>query len=82
MRIRKEGLDLALQQASQAQALTGDEFMSLWRPGIRPPRRSAADAGAGGGQWPGAGGGQWPGAGGGQRPGAGGGQWPGGGAPP
>jgi hypothetical protein len=33
MRIRKEGLDLALQQASQAQGLTGDEFVSLWRPG-------------------------------------------------
>jgi len=33
MRIRKEGLDLALQQASQRQALTGDEFASLWRPG-------------------------------------------------
>jgi hypothetical protein len=33
MRIRKEGLDLALNQASQAQGLTGDEFTSLWRPG-------------------------------------------------
>ena len=32
MRIRKEGLDLALNQASQAQALTGDEFRNLWRP--------------------------------------------------
>ncbi len=34
MRIRKEGLDLALNQATQAQALTGDEFRNLWRPGI------------------------------------------------
>jgi len=33
MRIRKEGLDLALNQAAQAQGLTGDEFMRLWRPG-------------------------------------------------
>jgi hypothetical protein len=33
MRIRKEGLDLALNQAAQARGLTGDEFMSLWRPG-------------------------------------------------
>jgi len=33
MRIRKEGLDLALHQASQRQGLTGDEFASLWRPG-------------------------------------------------
>jgi len=34
MRIRKEGLDLALHQASQRQALTGDEFASLWRPAL------------------------------------------------
>ena len=33
MRIRKEGLDLALHQAGQTQALTGDEFRNLWRPG-------------------------------------------------
>jgi hypothetical protein len=33
MRIRKEGLDLALNQAAQARALTGDEFRNLWRPG-------------------------------------------------
>jgi len=38
MRIRKEGLDLALNQAAQTKALTGDEFMSLWRPG-QPPWR-------------------------------------------
>ncbi len=38
MRIRKEGLDLALNQAAQTQALTGDEFMNLWRPG-QPPWR-------------------------------------------
>jgi hypothetical protein len=35
MRMRKEGLDLALHQASQAQGLTGDEFMRLWRPGMQ-----------------------------------------------
>jgi hypothetical protein len=39
MRIRKEGLDLALNQAAQAQALTGDEFMNLWRPGQPTWRR-------------------------------------------
>ncbi len=33
MRIRKEGLDLALNQAAQTQGLSGDEFMNLWRPG-------------------------------------------------
>ena len=38
MRIRKEGLDLALNQAAQNRALTGDEFMNLWRPG-QPPWR-------------------------------------------
>jgi len=38
MRIRREGLDLALNQAAQARALTGDEFRSLWRPG-QPPWR-------------------------------------------
>ncbi|MGI9008038.1 MAG: glycerophosphoryl diester phosphodiesterase membrane domain-containing protein [Streptosporangiaceae bacterium] len=37
MRIRKEGLDLALNQASQAKALTGDEFRNLWRPGTPHP---------------------------------------------
>ena len=37
MRIRKEGLDLALSQASQARTLTGDEFRDLWRPGVTGP---------------------------------------------
>ncbi|HEX9064085.1 MAG TPA: glycerophosphoryl diester phosphodiesterase membrane domain-containing protein [Streptosporangiaceae bacterium] len=37
MRIRKEGLDLALNQASQAQALTGNEFRNVWRPGLPGP---------------------------------------------
>jgi hypothetical protein len=36
MRVRREGLDLALNQAAQAHALTGDEFRRLWRPG-QPP---------------------------------------------
>ncbi len=71
MRIRKEGLDLALQQASQSQGLTGDEFMSLWRPGMPGPGWSGAAAGGGGGG-PGAGGqSHWD-------PGSGGaGRWPG-----
>ena len=32
-RMRKEGLDLALQQAGQAGSLTGQEFADLWQPG-------------------------------------------------
>ena len=32
MRMRKEGLDLALQGAAQGRPLTGDEFATLWRP--------------------------------------------------
>jgi hypothetical protein len=50
MRMRKEGLDLALHEASQAEGLAGDEFMRLWRPGMQ----GAGNAGHGGvpGQWP------------------------------
>ncbi|HEY1616371.1 MAG TPA: glycerophosphoryl diester phosphodiesterase membrane domain-containing protein [Streptosporangiaceae bacterium] len=32
MRMRKEGLDLALREAAQRQEMTGDEFAGLWRP--------------------------------------------------
>lgn len=32
MRMRKEGLDLALREAAQSQQMTGDEFAGLWRP--------------------------------------------------
>ncbi len=32
MRMRKEGLDLALQNAAAGQQMTGDEFETLWRP--------------------------------------------------
>ena len=32
MRMRKEGLDLALQSAAGGQPLTGDEFETVWRP--------------------------------------------------
>ncbi len=32
MRMRKEGLDLALRDAAQRQEMTGDEFAGLWRP--------------------------------------------------
>ena len=81
MRIRKEGLDLALQQASQRQALTGAEFSSLWRPGQAAPGQAgpgqagpgqAGPGQAGPGQaGPGqAGPGQPPGAGPGPGPGA------------
>ena len=39
MRMRKEGLDLALQGAANGQPLTGDEFETVWRPPAagRPP---------------------------------------------
>jgi hypothetical protein len=40
MRMRKEGLDLALRDAAQNQAMTGDEFAALWRapaPGQQAP---------------------------------------------
>jgi hypothetical protein len=33
-RMRKEGLDLALQQAGQAPSLSGQEFSDLWQPGL------------------------------------------------
>jgi len=32
MRMRKEGLDLALQAAAGGQQMTGDEFETVWRP--------------------------------------------------
>jgi hypothetical protein len=32
LRIRREGLDLALRNAAQSQQLTGDEFAAVWRP--------------------------------------------------
>jgi hypothetical protein len=32
LRMRREGLDLALREAAQNQALTGDEFAAVWRP--------------------------------------------------
>ncbi len=46
LRMRREGLDLALQNAAQGHQLTGEEFATIWRP-------------PGAGQWPQAG--QWPG---------------------
>ena len=79
MRIRKEGLDLALHQASQRQALTGDEFASLWRPGRPAGWEPAANVSGtpGQGSYPGQGpGGYGPG---GYGPG---GYGPGGAAPP
>ncbi|HEX9520258.1 MAG TPA: hypothetical protein VF940_29270, partial [Streptosporangiaceae bacterium] len=84
MRMRKEGLDLALHQASQAHGLTGDEFMRLWRPGMQAAGQFAGGyQGAGAGAWPGAAGtgpgeaGGWPGGSAGQDVQ---GQWPGGAA--
>jgi len=67
MRMRKEGLDLALHQASQAHGLTGDEFMRLWRPGMQGAGQFAGGyQGAAASTWPGGGAGQgvqgqWPG---------------------
>jgi len=84
MRMRKEGLDLALHQASQAHGLTGDEFMRLWRPGMQGAGQFAGGyQGAGAGAWPGPAGtgpgeaGGWPGGSAGQGVQ---GQWPGGAA--
>jgi len=37
MRMRKEGLDLVLQNAASNQQLTGDEFATLWRPSGQGP---------------------------------------------
>jgi hypothetical protein len=45
MRMRKEGLDLALQGAAAGQQMTGDEFETVWRPpggGQRPGQAPAA----------------------------------------
>jgi Membrane domain of glycerophosphoryl diester phosphodiesterase len=59
LRMRKEGLDLALEGAAQGQPLTGDEFATLRRPtaGGASPWPPVA----GGGAWPPAGGGgAWP----------------------
>jgi hypothetical protein len=53
MRMRKEGLDLALHQASQARGLTGDEFMRLWRPGMQGGGFAGGHQDAGAGAWPG-----------------------------
>jgi len=67
MRMRKEGLDLALHQASQAHGLTGDEFMRLWRPGMQGAGQFAGGyQGAAASTWPGRSAGQgvqgqWPG---------------------
>ena len=41
MRMRKEGLDLVLRDASQNQAMTGDEFAAIWR-APAPGQRAAA----------------------------------------
>jgi hypothetical protein len=37
MRMRKEGLDLALRHAAQNRQLTGEEFAALWQPPAGPP---------------------------------------------
>jgi hypothetical protein len=68
LRMRKEGLDLALQGAAQGRPLTGDEFATLWRPTAGNARPWPPVAG--GGTWPPTGGGgAWP-------PPGGGGAWP------
>jgi hypothetical protein len=36
LRMRKEGMDLVLQDAARNQQLTGDEFATLWRPAADP----------------------------------------------
>jgi len=42
LRMRREGLDLVLRQASQNQALTGDEFAAVWQPPTTPPASPAS----------------------------------------
>ena len=37
LRMRKEGLDLVLQQGSQAQGMSGQQFASMWQPGSGAP---------------------------------------------
>ncbi len=54
LRMRREGLDLALQTAAAGESPDGDEFASVWRPGAqpaRPPQAAGPDGappGAGG----------------------------------
>jgi hypothetical protein len=46
MRMRKEGLDLALRNAAQGRQLTGEEFAALWQPpAAGPPGPGVAMAG-------------------------------------
>lgn len=42
LRMRREGLDLALRDAAQSQALTGDEFSAVWQRQQSQSTRSAA----------------------------------------
>jgi Membrane domain of glycerophosphoryl diester phosphodiesterase len=60
LRMRKEGLDLALQDAAQGRQLTGDEFGTLWRPAAGSARPWPPVAGGGGAWPPTGGGGAWP----------------------
>jgi len=41
LRMRKEGLDLALQNAATGQQMTGDEFETVWRPPAGGPAAAA-----------------------------------------
>jgi hypothetical protein len=59
LRMRREGLDLALRNAAQGRQLTGDEFATIWQ----PPAPGQWQPPAGGwrsGQWQAQGQGQWP----------------------
>jgi hypothetical protein len=42
LRMRREGLDLALREAAQNQSLTGDEFAGVWRPPAAAPGSPSA----------------------------------------
>jgi hypothetical protein len=53
LRMRREGLDLALRNAAQGQDLTGDELATIWQSPMAGPA-----AGAGAVPWPAQA--QWP----------------------
>jgi Membrane domain of glycerophosphoryl diester phosphodiesterase len=45
LRMRKEGLDLALQQGSQAQGMSGQQFATMWQPGSGSPGYGGSGSG-------------------------------------
>jgi hypothetical protein len=52
LRMRREGLDLALQTAAHEGQMAGDEFASVWRPADQPGTRGQVGPGWRGQAWP------------------------------